>query len=31
MDPSTFAVLPDATIMVAGGNTNQKYDFRDTT
>ncbi|KAJ3670761.1 hypothetical protein LUZ60_008187 [Juncus effusus] len=28
---STSAVLPDATIMVAGGNANQKYDFRDTT
>jgi Domain of unknown function (DUF1929) len=28
---STSAVLPDATILVAGGNTNQKYDFRDTT
>ncbi|KAJ4768854.1 Glyoxal oxidase [Rhynchospora pubera] len=28
---ATSAVLPDATIMVAGGNTNQRYDFRDTT
>lgn len=28
---STSAVLPDATIMVAGGNTNQRYDFKDTT